>query len=88
MVPDELAAFSFDDPQHMDRPALDLAPEWELDTAQEQFENALTSASNRGAGQEALVRAAGLGAAELQEFLDGGTPPLTKAPGLLESPGS
>ena len=47
--------------------------QWELDTAQEQFENAVRSASKRGAEGEALGRAAGLSAAELQDVLAGGT---------------
>ncbi|WP_254703238.1 hypothetical protein [Pseudarthrobacter sp. C4D7] len=46
--------------------------QWELDAAQEQFENALRSASKRGAAHDALGRAAGLAPVELQEFLDGG----------------
>lgn len=46
--------------------------QWELDAAQERFENAVRSASRAGAGQEALGRAAGLSSLELQEFLAGG----------------
>ena len=46
--------------------------QWELDAAQERFESAVRGASRAGAGQEALGRAAGLSALELQEFLAGG----------------
>ncbi|MEW1810154.1 hypothetical protein AB0284_05560 [Pseudarthrobacter phenanthrenivorans] len=46
--------------------------QWELDTAQERFGTALRNASRLGAGQEALSEAAGLSAAELQEFLADG----------------
>ncbi|MEW1805866.1 hypothetical protein [Pseudarthrobacter sp. NPDC080039] len=46
--------------------------QWELDAAQERFENAVRSASRAGVGQEALGRAAGLSALELREFLAGG----------------
>ncbi|MFF2344694.1 hypothetical protein [Pseudarthrobacter sp. NPDC058119] len=46
--------------------------QWELDAAQEQFENALRIASKRGAEVEALGRAAGLNAAELRDVLAGG----------------
>ncbi|UUL77461.1 hypothetical protein NG819_08385 [Pseudarthrobacter sp. Fe7] len=45
--------------------------QWELDAAQDRFENAVRNASKLGAGQEALGRAAGLGAVELQELLAG-----------------
>lgn len=46
--------------------------QWELDAAQGQFENAVRTAAKRGAGREALGRAAGLSAVELRDFLDGG----------------
>lgn len=46
--------------------------QWELDAAQEQFENAVRNASKHGAGEGALGRAAGLSAVELREFLGGG----------------
>ncbi|WP_457945935.1 hypothetical protein ACTAQI_11350 [Pseudarthrobacter sp. alpha12b] len=48
--------------------------QWELDAAQERFENAVRSAWKLGAAQEALGRAAGLSSVELQEFLAGGSP--------------
>ncbi|MDQ0145920.1 hypothetical protein [Pseudarthrobacter niigatensis] len=47
--------------------------QWELDAAQEQFENALRTASKRGAEEDALGRAAGLSAVELQDILAGGS---------------
>lgn len=46
--------------------------QWELDAAQERFENAVRSAAKLGAEREVLGRAAGLSAVELQEFLDCG----------------
>ncbi|GGH91329.1 hypothetical protein GCM10007170_07230 [Arthrobacter liuii] len=48
--------------------------QWELDAAQEQFENALRNASRLGADQKELGRAAGLTEVELQEFLGGSAP--------------
>lgn len=40
-----------------------------MDAAQERFENAVRTASRLGAGHEALGKAAGLTAEELQEVL-------------------
>ena len=46
--------------------------QWEMDAAQERFENAVRAASRLGAAPEALGKAAGLTAEELQEILAGG----------------
>ncbi|UKA65857.1 hypothetical protein LFT44_15290 [Arthrobacter sp. FW306-05-C] len=43
--------------------------QWEMDAAQERFENAVRAASRLGAAPEALGKAAGLAAEELQEIL-------------------
>ncbi|MFC4395162.1 hypothetical protein [Arthrobacter sedimenti] len=43
--------------------------QWEMDAAQERFENAVRAASRLGAAPEALGKAAGLTAEELQEIL-------------------
>jgi len=45
--------------------------QWELDAAQQRFESAVRGASRLGAGHEALGRAAGLTAWELQDVLGG-----------------
>lgn len=46
--------------------------QWEMDAAQERFENAVRTAARLGAGPEALGKAAGLTAGELQDILAGG----------------
>lgn len=46
--------------------------QWELDAAQEQFEQVVQSAARLGAGQEDLGRAAGLTAGELRDILGPG----------------
>jgi len=46
--------------------------QWEMDAAQERFENAVRAASRLGAAPEALGKAAGITAEELQEILAGG----------------
>ncbi|WP_235009419.1 hypothetical protein [Arthrobacter sp. SLBN-83] len=46
--------------------------QWEMDAAQERFENAVRAASRLGAAPEALGKAAGLTPEELQEILSGG----------------
>ncbi|MDP9986404.1 MULTISPECIES: hypothetical protein [Arthrobacter] len=43
--------------------------QWEMDAAQERFENAVRAASRLGAAPEALGKAAGLAVEELQEIL-------------------
>ncbi|MDQ0663274.1 hypothetical protein QFZ35_001772 [Arthrobacter ulcerisalmonis] len=56
----------------MRRWARNKSLQWELDAAQERFETAVRTASKRGAGQEAVGRAAGLAVEELQHILGAG----------------